>query len=77
MSWSKSIRQVHRWVAIVFTTAVIVDFAALGLGDPPVWIFYLPLPPLFLLMFSGLYMFFLPYVSRWRGGQGAIAEEAR
>jgi hypothetical protein len=29
---------------------------------------YSPLPPLFLLLFSGLYMFVLPYVAR-RGRQ--------
>ena len=28
----------------------------------------LPLPPLFLLMFSGLYMFVLPHAARWRSG---------
>jgi hypothetical protein len=27
---------------------------------------YLPLPPLFLLMLSGLYLFVLPYATRWR-----------
>ena len=76
MSWSKWIRQIHRWLAIVFTVTVIIDFGALGRGNPPVWIFYLPLPPLFLLMFSGLYMFFLPHVARWRGERDAVTEEA-
>ena len=61
MSWNKWIRQAHRWLAIAFTLTVIADFLSL-IGTPPQWIFYLPLPPLFLLMFSGLYMFFLPYL---------------
>ena len=69
MNWSKWIRQTHRWLAIVFTLTVITDFAALAFGRPPQWIFYLPLPPLFLLMFSGLYMFFLPYVVKRRTGE--------
>jgi hypothetical protein len=30
------------------------------------WIYYLPLFPLALLMATGLYMFFLPYVARGR-----------
>jgi hypothetical protein len=30
------------------------------------WLYYAPLPFLFLLMFSGLYMFVLPYVVRRR-----------
>jgi len=34
-----------------------------------------PLPPLFLLMFTGLYMFALPYVARWRSGSGAGAPQ--
>jgi len=33
---------------------------------PPPWITYSPLPPLALLLFTGLYMFVLPYVARWR-----------
>jgi hypothetical protein len=37
-------------------------------GQPPAWIVYSPLPPLFLLMFSGIYMFALPYAASWRQG---------
>jgi cellulose synthase/poly-beta-1,6-N-acetylglucosamine synthase-like glycosyltransferase len=59
------IRQVHRWLSIVFTVAVIANFVAMGLGDPPPWIVYAPLPPLFVLMFTGLYMFAVP----WRGSK--------
>jgi hypothetical protein len=63
VNWNKGIRQFHRWMAVVFTAVVVAIFAALGVGRQPVqWVYYLPLPPLFLLMFSGLYMFFLPYV---------------
>jgi len=28
------------------------------------WLVYSPLPPLFLMMITGLYMFFLPYARR-------------
>lgn len=66
MSWSRWIRQTHRWLAIVFTATVIANFAAYGVGDPPMWLVYSPLAPLFLLMFTGLYMFVLPYVVRRR-----------
>lgn len=68
LNWNRLIRQTHRWLAIAFTLTVITDFLALAMGAPPQWIFYLPLPPLFLLMFSGLYMFFLPYVAKRRAG---------
>ncbi len=66
MNWSKWIRQTHRWLSILFTLAVIANFAAMALGGAPAWVVYAPLPPLFLLMFSGLYMFALPYVIRSR-----------
>ncbi len=72
MNWSHWIRQTHRWLSILFTLTVIANFVALVIGkgeQPPGWITYSPLPPLFLLMFSGLYMFFLPYVRR--EGRGA------
>jgi hypothetical protein len=35
-------------------------------GTPPAWVTYSPLAPLAVLLFSGLYLFFLPYVTRWR-----------
>ena len=67
MNWSPWIRQFHRWVSILFTAIVIAIFVMLGAGQQPAeWVYYLPLPPLFLLMFSGLYMFVLPYVARQR-----------
>jgi len=60
------IRQTHRWLSIVFTLTVIANFAAMTQGKPPAWITYSPLPPLFLLLFSGLYLFALPYFGRGR-----------
>jgi hypothetical protein len=66
MALSMWIRQLHRWLAILFTLTVIANFAVMARGAPPPWIVYSPLPPLFLLMFSGLYMFVLPYVQRRR-----------
>jgi hypothetical protein len=64
MTWSLWIRQSHRWLSIAFTLTVIANFAARIKGEPPLWVTYSPLPPLFLLLFSGLYMFVLPYVRR-------------
>ena len=71
MNWSNWIRQIHRWLAIVFTVTVIANFVAIALGKPPMWLVYSPLPPLFLLMFTGLYMFMLPYAIRWRSSRRA------
>jgi hypothetical protein len=68
LNWNDWIRQSHRWLSIVFTLAVIANFVAMGLGEPPAWVVYAPLPPLFLQLFTGLYMFALPYVTKRRGG---------
>jgi hypothetical protein len=62
------IRQTHRWLSIIFTLTVIANFVALTQGPPPAWVTYSPLPPLALLLFSGLYLFVLPYAARWRKG---------
>lgn len=64
MHWNHWIRQGHRWLSIVFTLTVVANFAVRTQGEPPAWVTYSPLPPLFLMMFSGLYMFLLPYVGR-------------
>jgi hypothetical protein len=69
MNWNKVVRQTHRWLAIAFTGTVVVSFVALAQEEPAVWVFYLPLLPLALLMFSGLYLFVLPYAIRWRSGR--------
>jgi hypothetical protein len=69
---SKWIRRIHRWLSIAFTLTIVAYFVALGVGkgaQPPPYIVYTPLIPLFLLLFTGLYLFVLPYVSR-RSGQG-------
>jgi len=66
LNWSKWIRQVHRWLSIIFTLTVIANFAAMTQGPPPAWITYSPLPPLFLMLVTGLYMFALPYVAGQR-----------
>lgn len=58
-------RQAHRWLSIVFTLTVIANFVAMVIqGQPPAWVTYSPLLPLFLLMCTGLYMFALPYTKR-------------
>jgi cellulose synthase/poly-beta-1,6-N-acetylglucosamine synthase-like glycosyltransferase len=68
MNWNNWIRQTHRWLSIVFTLTVIANFVVMAFGQPPAWVVYAPLPPLFLMLFTGLYMFVLPYATRWRSG---------
>jgi hypothetical protein len=65
---SKLIRQTHRWLSVIFTTSVIANLVAMTLGVPPAWVVYSPLPPLFLMLVTGLYMFVLPYLPKSRTG---------
>ncbi len=69
---SKLIRQIHRWLAIAFTLGVVANTIVIfGLGqkEPAFWVYLLALVPLFLLLFSGLYLFVLPYAAKRRGAE--------
>jgi hypothetical protein len=71
VNWNIFVRQAHRWVSIIFTLTVIANFVALARSGgvmPPAWITYAPLLPLALLMFSGLYLFMLPYLAKRQSG---------
>ncbi len=65
-------RQGHRWLSIVFTLTVVANFVVRVWGAPPAWVTYSPLPPLFLMLFSGPYLFALPYFSRGRQTGAAL-----
>jgi cellulose synthase/poly-beta-1,6-N-acetylglucosamine synthase-like glycosyltransferase len=65
---TKWVRQAHRWLSIIFTATVIANFVAMALGEPSAWVVYSPLPPLFLMLATGLYMFVLPYLPKRRAG---------
>jgi ABC-type polysaccharide/polyol phosphate export permease len=79
LNWNKWLRQIHRWLSIAFTVAVIVNIIALRGGkEPAFWVYLLALLPLALLLLTGLYLFVLPYATKWRSGQlsgGATAHE--
>ena len=72
MNWNHWIRQVHRWLSIAFTLTVIANFVAMTRGTPPAWITYSPLVPLAFLLFSGLYLFVLPYILKRRSGRETV-----
>ena len=77
MNWSKWIRQAHRWLSIIFTTLVVVNIVLNFFTAAPeqlaLWVGLATLLPLALLMFSGLYLFVLPYT----GGRGSARRKAR
>ena len=64
MSLARLSRQSHRGLSIVFTLTVALNFAwrAAAQDEPPAWVTYAPLPPLFLQLFTGLHLFALPYL---------------
>jgi heme A synthase len=66
MNWSKWIRQFHRWLTVALTLAVLVNFIAVVRGKYTAALGLLAVFPLALLAFTGLYLFMLPYVVRWR-----------
>lgn len=67
MGFNIWMRQLHRWISILFAVIVAGIFAMLGMGKQPAqWIYVLPLLPLALLALTGLYLFALPYVRRGR-----------
>jgi len=71
MRWNHWIRQTHRWFSIAFVAGVVTYMIAMGSGPPPVWMGLLALIPLIALLVTGLYLFALPYVLRWRSARGA------
>ncbi len=69
MTSNKWIRQIHRWLSIAFTLAVVATAAALAQKEPIVWVSNVQLPPLALLFLTGLHLFVPPYAAKWRGGR--------
>ena len=68
MNWNKWLRQIHRWLSMAFTVAVIVNIIAIAQkSTPPRWASWRC--PLALQFVTGLYLFVLPYASKWRSGR--------
>ena len=67
------IRQVHRWVSVLFVATVLLNIVVMATAQgkemPPPWVTYSPLLPLFVLMATGLYLFVLPYAAKRRAAQ--------
>jgi cellulose synthase/poly-beta-1,6-N-acetylglucosamine synthase-like glycosyltransferase len=72
MNWNKWIRQTHRWLSAGFTVLVLVNIliniVPLGQAELALWVGLFTLLPLALLLFTGLYLFVLPYATKWRSG---------
>jgi hypothetical protein len=73
VNWNNSIRQIHRWLSIIFTVCVIANFVVLGRETLALYVGLFTLLPLALLLFTGLYLFVLPYTVRWRSGRRSLS----
>jgi cellulose synthase/poly-beta-1,6-N-acetylglucosamine synthase-like glycosyltransferase len=69
LNWNKWVRQTHRWLSIAFTVAVIVNLVAVVQGKYTARMGLLAVAPLALLLFTGLYLFVLPYAIHWGSRQ--------
>jgi hypothetical protein len=71
LNWNKWVRLTHRWLSIAFTVAIIVNGIAVAQGKYSSRLGLVAVFPLALLFFSGMYLFVLPYATRWRSGRRA------
>jgi hypothetical protein len=70
MNWNTWIRQIHRWLSIIFTLAVIFNVIATMRGQQTTWIGLVALFPVIPLLLTGLHMFALPYLGKRHSKQG-------
>jgi len=54
---------------MAFTVAVIFNTLAVIMRRYGTWMGFVALAPLALLLLTGLYLFMLPYATKWRIGQ--------
>ena len=56
-------------MSIAFTLGVIINGIAVARGKYTGWVGLLALLPLAVLLFTGLYLFVLPYAAKWRSAK--------
>jgi len=71
MNWNKWVRQIHRWLSMAFTLAVIINIVAVAQKKYSNQLGLLAVLPLALLLITGLYLLVLPYVAKWRSERSA------
>jgi hypothetical protein len=68
LNWNKWVRQIHRWLSVAFTLAVIINIGAIAQKKYTASVGLLAVVPLALQFITGLYLFVLPYAVKWRSG---------
>lgn len=69
LNWNKWVRQTHRWLSVAFTMAVIVNIVAIAQKKYTNQLGLVAVFPLALLLVTGVYLFVLPYATKWRTGR--------
>lgn len=69
MNWNRWMRQVHRWFSVIFTVAIIINLVAVLRGKYTNSLGLMAVATLAFLFLSGLYLFVLPYATKWRSGR--------
>ena len=71
MNWNKGVRQTHRWLSVAFTLVVMVNGVAVARNQYTARLGLLAVATLASQFFTGLYLFVLPYATKWRGERRA------
>jgi heme A synthase len=66
LNWNKWVRQTHRWLSIAFTVVVIINGVAVATGRYTNRLGLMAVAVLAMQFFTGLYLFVLPYATKWR-----------
>ena len=69
MNWNKWIRQTHRWLSVALTVAMIINVVAIAEKKYTNSVGLLAVVPFAFLFLTGLYLFVLPYATKWRSRQ--------
>jgi hypothetical protein len=69
MNWNKWMRLTHRWLSIAFTVAVIVNGVAVVEKKYTARLGLVAVATLALQFFTGMYLFVLPYATKWRSAE--------
>jgi heme A synthase len=66
MNWNKWMRWSHRWLSVAFTVAVVINGIAVAKNRYTNRLGLMAVATLALQFLTGIYLFVLPYVAKWR-----------
>ena len=66
MNLAQWIRQMHRWFSMIFLAAVVFNTIEVARGKYTNTLGLIAVVPLAFLLSSGVYLFALPYTTKWK-----------